>query len=379
MLCISMLLCVALLMPSTVFASSFEDKQYELSEGKLEVSDFITYTEENNQQKLFISQQNLSRIKESLSKQKISKEETYKEIYRGLGYSERQIDAIGMDEIEYMIEEAAEITVNQQYIIIDEDGNQEAVSKEECLDFADKVNDERKIELQKMLSQVKDDQSPPKIDGENVALAAANNSSYNSETKGAMKIMTTSTYLNPSSQNNNKGWYNFSATFDWLTNPSQSWTDAFSLQAIGCAWAQGLSDFTSKMSYTEILTSGGKTTLTNRGEQKNIIDREIEADGVRYHYELPRSYIDQSIGYYLGFNNLTFYIRAKARVSSHTEPYAFNVYSRYEHLTKSIQVNSAFGWKIGSKPGVTVTATVGNNHTEYQSYNYTSYNPRYYK
>jgi len=332
-----------------------------------DIIDCIHHYEVNGEYKSTISEQTLYGVQVYLDSNDVSKIEVYEEIFSELGYSDEEIAAIGAEEICYTMENSSEITVSEQYVRVDEDGNREVISKEECLSEAEASNEAREVEVQVALER-----------GSIVTAAASNDASNTgTDSTGYMKITTQSTYITPSTANNNeKGWYTFSATYTWLSNPSQSYTDAISLYAQGCAWAQGSTDMYSSMSYTSTTVSGGTTTIKNVKSEKYSTDRQIQSDGLYYTYSIPASYLDASIGLYIGYSNLVLYVRAKARVSNYTSAYAFNVFSRYEHLTKSCNVSAAFSWKVGNNaPGVTVTATVGNSHTYYTSYNYTNYKP----
>lgn len=370
---------------STVYALDLDlKKDKELITDETCVSDFITYSQENNEYKSSISQQNLARLKTCFDTDEVSKEEMYTEIFRELGYSDEEIDATGMEEINYIMESSIEITVNTEYVLIDQDGNREVVSKDDCLIFAEKVNAERELELQKILSQTQDNQLLSENGGP-VTMAAASNGSSNTETLGAMKITTVSSYINPSSVSNQKGWYNFSATFKWLTVPSQRHNDAFSLYAAQCAWSQTPGDMYSSMTekvtvFTDTVSKTNTITST-----KTTQDRSINSGGLYYTWELLEDAYSFAGGAFVGIklDEISFYIRGKARVPNQNANYNFNVFSRYEHLTKDISVSSAFSWSANlggiNYPGVTVTATVKDNHTPYESYNYTSYNPKVYK
>ncbi len=399
---IAIVMIVAISTVSTVYAYDFEFKEEkkQIINNEIDVSDFITYYEMNNEYKSSINQQKLEFMKNHLDTDKISKEELYTEVFRGLGYSDEEINAIGMEEISYIMETSIEITMNEQYVMVDEEGNCEVVSKEECLSEAEKINLENKVQRknqlevasQSIISPIQNEQFSSK--NNTMVAATASNDSLNSEIKGAMKITTRSDYIKPSTINNEKGWYNFSSTFVWLTTPDKSWTDAFSLYAVGCAWSQGTSDIYSRMTYTEVykywpnIGSSPKITKTPKTVEKYTKDRKVQSEGVYYTYELPQK--TTNMGFIplppiwwsseTSFENLIFYIRAKARVSNQNANYNFNVFSRYEHLTKDFSVNKAFVWRVGSSfPGVTVTTKVETNHTAYESYNYTSYNPSIFK
>ncbi|MCT4597502.1 MAG: hypothetical protein N4A50_06440 [Vallitalea sp.] len=73
--------------------------------------------------------------------------------------------------------------------------------------------------------------------------------------------------------------------------------------------------------------------------------------------------------------NLSHTITGRCRVSQHTVPTNFNVFTRYEHVYSTINVQPSFGWTTGSKPSISVNATVTSKANTYNSYNYTSYDP----
>ena len=384
---ISFVIVLVMVTSSTVFAIDFdskEEKESLIGDNNLFVgdetcvNDFITYTNEDDEYKSTISQQNLNRLKSWFDTDEISVTEMYKEIFRGLGYSEEEIDELGDEEINYIMDESAGITANAQYFIINENGDRELVSKEKCLSFAETVNAKREVERCNRISQIQNDKLLSE-NGGTILLAATSNSSYNIETKGAVKITTVSSYISPSNVNNEKGWYYFTATFEWITFPTQQWSDAFSLYVDNCAWSQNTNDIYSYMSYNELnVDRNGKTTQKDYKIEKYTKDRKVLSEGIYYSYALPVDYYFMDLGYGSWHSYLRFYIRGKARISHYTTPYAFNLFSQYEHLTKNFSVSAAFAWKVGANyPGVTVSATVNNNHTTFSSYNYTNYNPNY--
>ena len=375
-------LALVLIMLSAALAVLFlsPTKAYAETASGLQVSDFVSHSEQNNEYTSFISNQNLAEIKSSLEKSAMSKTDMYKEIYQELGYSNEEIDKIGIEEINLIMESSIAITVTQQYLSIDEDGNQVVLSKEECLAAANAVNAKRESELQKRFLQVQSNQFSGQEEASVTEGTVTDGNDDNDawaidDTNGYIKITTRSDYINPSTVNGQQGWYNFSATYEWLAAPSQAYTDAFSIYAAGCAWSAGSTDIYSKMSYNyyDLDVYNGETE-ENYGyneQERYTQDRTVQSTGVYYTYSVPESYsyLDVYIGLYFShqISNLTYYIRAKARVSNYTVPQSFNVYSRYEHLTKSFNVSVSFDWSIGSWPGVSVTPTVGNNHTAYYS------------
>ncbi len=352
---------------------------------QLQASDFVAHSQDGKENKSFISKENLTELKSGLEKRKMSKSEIYKEVYLELGYSNEEIEKIGQQEINLLMESSSEITVNQQYLSVDKNGNQVILSKEECLKAADAVNAERELQTQQLVLQTHNDQffSQENADSTIVAAAVAGgNHGFQEDTIDYMKITTRSDYLIPSEQNNEQGWFNFSASFVWLTSPIQAFTDGFSLYANCCAWSANYYDIYSKESYDmgHMSISGENQVFSSEHfeNEKYNIDRVVNPSGVYYTYALPKnsSYYDPYIGLLISHtvNDLTYYIRAKARVNNIAEP-GFNLFSRYEHLHKSVDVSTSFGWTIGSKPGITVSASVGDKHTVYSSFNYTEYNP----
>lgn len=377
-------LTAALLLVVTFFVIPFLTSEASAAAlNQSQTSNFVVHTQQNNEYKSFISEQNLAKLKSSLEKSKMPKPEIYKEIYRELGYSNEEIDKIGIDEINHVMETSIAISVSQQYLSVDENGKISILSREECLNTANAINAKREADLQEKILQIQNGQVLSQ--GNNGITMDNDGSSETISNDGYMKITTRSDYVNPSTVNNQKGHYNFSATYEWLTTPSQSHTDAFSIYVADCAWMQGSADIYSKATYTwfRLVVHLGQSEESsgNIAQEKYIQDRQVQPTGIYYTYELPASYViyDPDNYYFMSYSvrNLTYYVRARARVSNHTIPQSFNVFSRYEHLHKSVNISTSFEWSIGSWPGVSVTPSVGNNYTTYYSFNYTDYDPNF--
>lgn len=324
---------------------------------KQECESFFSHQEMGNVIVHSLDNADYVQLKTLLQKSKIANSDINRFIFKKLGYTDKQIEAIGQDEIDYIMSTSTQITVQEMYVKIDADGKQEVIGKNDCIQELLLFSD----------AQCTDSQ---------VALNTTSNNAENevdeSGDDGYMRILTRSDYIDPASVGGEKGWYNFSATFEWLTIPVHRGVDAFSLYASGTAWGQGETDTFSSVfvSYLDYNNNWQTDAYTKRTE-----DRTVASNGLWYEWKLLNDEYVEPMKINNRYQYFEFYIRGKARMTNYASPQAFNVFARYEHNVSYFCVNPTFGWTTGGLPGVTITGSFSNSFDTYSGYNYTHYDP----
>ena len=329
----------------------------------LDASNFISLEVVGNKNIRRISEVSLKRYRDVLAKQSSSESEINREILESLGVDTA---AIPPEEIDYLMSQAADITVSESYVQVDQNGNMVELSEAECMQ---KVADEqlRRAELTQ--------ERGPGI----VSYSAKSNDGRNDiiSTDGYMRIQTTAYYVHPATSPDStpewpgeKGWYYVGGLFTWLIEPDYRMTDAMSLYASDCTWSQDEDDYYANLTYGETYTpSSGEQTVNGRVlTNKEAV---LQPDGVYFTFNLPND-----VGGYR-YDDFSIFIRGKCRVSDYTNPRAFNVFSRYEHVYSTMNIQPSFSWSSSAPFGVSADIKFSwvNDSTTYTSLCYVSYDP----
>lgn len=336
--------------------SASEVKMADAKATTLDASNFISLEVVGNKNIRRISEVSLKRYRDVLAKQSSSESEINREILESLGVDTA---AIPPEEIDYLMSQAADITVSESYVQVDQNGNMVELSEAECMQ---KVADE-----QLHRAEIAQEHSSDPI-----SYSVKSNDGFNDETSSDeyMRIWTIASYVRPGSSGE-KGWYDVAAAFDWLLVPNYRMTDAMSLYADGCAWSQNSSDYYSYFNYKERFVTTGGTQYSNYQTITNN-DKVLQPTGVYYTYDLPN---DSGNVYSYRYSEFSFYMRGRCRVSDYTNPRAFNIYSKYEHVYSSLNIQPSFSWSISDPFGISADVSFTNDATSYYSMCYIAYDP----
>ena len=177
---------------------------------------------------------NLKRLKSILAKEENTESEQNRALLKELGYTEEELNTIGQEEIDMLMNSSEDITVSEQYIHFDEDSNMSIISKEQYQQNV--IQKEKNNRMQK--SDVK-------------SASTDSNDGNNNVTENDMKIITTAFYVRPG-EVGEKGWYWIAGMFSWLDTPTYTMTDAMSLFVSESSWSQNDEDYISRMTYNRI-------------------------------------------------------------------------------------------------------------------------------
>lgn len=366
---LSRLVCICLFLQilcNPISASELEKQPLDGNTPVPNASNFISQQTIGNKKVSSISQVGLKRYRNILSKQNLSESKINSEILESMGFN---VTSMPQEEIDYILSNAVDITVSESFIQVNQNGDMLELSEAECMKKVSEELQERKVNKE----MDKDTQ-----DNIETSMGTLSNDGSNTETSadGYMRIITAAYYISPASSGE-KGWYNVSASYEWLITPNYRMIDAMSLYASNCAWSQSSNDYYSYFSYKErFVTTGGTQDVNYRTVSSN--DRVIKTTGVYFTYDLPND--SGNVSWYR-YSEFYFYMRGKVRISDFMNPRAFNVFSRYEHVYSSINVQPSFGWSSSDPYGVSANIGVSlvNNVDSFYSMCYVSYNPNIYK
>lgn len=307
-----------------------------------------------------ISEINMSRYRATLEKTHVDSARQNREVLLSVGFSESDLEMMGQEEINLIVDEAAGISVSTEYYKVDDNGELILMKKEDCLREAEAVRQEE-------WDRILNDSVTP------LSSTTNNNVNVSTSSDGYMKITTSATYISPGSASGAKGWYYMQGAFEWLTMPGDRKIDAVSLYAQDCAWSVNDGDYYSTFYHTAETATGGIHEFTT---QKTSSQGEMKPEGIFFTWQLPIStYVASPTGATFIVRSMKAYIRGKARVREYSSSRSFNLFSKYEHLKTSVSVNTDFTWSTSGWPGVSVTANLSNKCISYYAACLVDYNP----
>lgn len=344
------------------------ESQSELNPIQLNYAQLVTKSENKYVTSYHLSEKNFDRLDKSLSDIGKTRDQRNTEVLKALSLTDEEIENIDQSEISLILNDSCEITVTESYVKTDENGTH-IISKDQCM---------KEVALENGEIHNTDQ---PYGQGEFRTMASSNDGN-NEEISddGYMKITTIASYIRPGSTGA-KGWYWVSGTFTWLKLPNYRMTDAFSLYAGECMWSQSTSDYYATMTYETseywLPDRFGEHKYT---EKKVAQDKEISEHGLFYKFKLPGDNSKQatlnSPYQYITVKSLSFYIRAKVRISDFDKSKAINVFTRYEHTFSALSIQPSFSWAVGeSYPGVSANVGVVNDSDSFYSLCEIEYQP----
>lgn len=262
-----------------------------------------------------------------------------------LGYEKEDLEAMGDDEIDEIIENGENITLQNAYYYTDAEGKTRLITREEY----QRAKNQSKIDV----------------------MGNGGSSSADSA-DGYFNIFLSAVYLSPSSQNNEIGWYIFSGTFKFINGtPKYRMRDAASLAVEDVMWAQDSSEFFSTMTHKYYNHAGNELTE----QSKKVTDKYMYTNGFYYLWDLPRTTNEPSQGLVHIVFDIRIYVRGKAKMRYYEDEQSFSLYARYEHTYSALSVQPSFSWTLGSIPGVSANVGVSNGSNTYTSSCAITYKP----
>ena len=283
----------------------------------------------NNMKHFSIDTSNLLKKEEKLSK------EEYKSILKSVGYSETIINSFSDEDIELLFENVINIETQVGYFKVNSTGEVYVISEEKCMNEVNSIS--------------------------------SNNDGWEANTSddGYMRMTISCAYLEPSSQNNEKGWYMFYTWYEWLIIPKNRLNDALSVASSSFDWLKS-SDWLTKMYYNATDANGNSFSFD--GPTKTIDDLTVEREGFYYTRELPLNDGNFNITY------IQIFSQAKCRIFNYNIYQPVTVHVKYVHAKKALSGNAKYEWANTGKIGVKLDNILVSK-TDYYFYTDFSYNP----
>ena len=360
--------------PVVLSASIPDDSDYNSKHVSSGVS--ITSTVEKNTYKASVDVPNMAKVRDFIAADEESALDLCAAILIALGLGENTVERLSRSEILSMFADNIEITVEIRYVKVSEDGTETILSREECLGQAAIVESQRMEYIESKISSFMSGYAESS-DSEGGSRGSINDG-YDISSDSYVEIISISTYIDPTTMAGENGWYDFKGIFNWLSTPSDRYTDALSLYASGFIWSTNALDYRSTFTRTLLLVSNVRIppiTTTTTTIPKSGTERVMQSGGVYFSWDLPKDfqYLDFDGLILLQYKDFSFTIDGRARVTNYNSGYAFNLHTRYIHLKDSI-ISPSLGWEsTGLYPGVKYTggwilsdqAFNGGNSTQY--------------
>ncbi len=324
-----------------------------LVDKKTSTTDYTVTLENNNIITNSISAQNLDSLYSTLSANNMSEYEKNVYVLKELGFSDEIIESMSQDDVNNMLENAESIQVEVKYLVTDSEGETTIISEDECMALIDQYNSES-------------------------SLSVLDNGGFSANLVGGgcMRITISSIYIDPSSNNNVKGWFDIHAWYEWLILDNQRHTDAISISADNFVWSdRKQSDYSSSYYYKVRDLNGNESTYSERADGNA---GEYSSCGMGYTWKVPKD-----SGSSLVVTYIQYYLRGKGHVRDATRNDSFNVNARYEHVVEnvSIDVQITYQWSNSMNDGddlmfiYTIIPTLNIDTVGWISKNDTTYSP----
>ena len=159
-----------------------------------------------------------------------------------------------------------------------------------------------------------------------------------------MRITVTCVYLDPSTQNGEKGWYMIYTWYEWLTAPSQRELDAFSIASEEFDWSRATSYYAA--GYYTAYEANDRLVTFPLGS-KTTTDLTKNGNGYFYTWDIPNA--DG-----LDMNYVQFYTHVKCRTYNYDTYHEINVFAKYIHHISSISTHNYVWTDSKSSMGVDI-------------------------
>lgn len=282
---------------------------------------------DNGEKMVNISSINIEQQRDIMARMGINTHEQNVAMLRDLGFAEDILERLDTNAINQIFENALSIDTQVYYLKSNENGDTQLVTEADCIAAVE----ESKIAL---LSNGGSDAEYP--------------DEY-------MRVTLTRTYLDPSSQNGEKGWYMLYTWYDWMTIPNKRLIDAFSVASSDFNWD------TSSQYYTEM--GYNATDINDRSyhfEVQDYNDLYLKDDGYYYTWQLPEdNERDQFV-----ITSCNLYSHVKCRIKNPNVTHDIVIYVKYIHshpLTGSVD-NLDYTWTNSSFIGVKYSGLFKTNY-----------------
>ena len=244
------------------------------------------------------------------------------EILKSLDISDNIIQSMSEDEINEMLVNAESIETKMTYYSMDENGQPTIISEDECME---------------MIACYEN----------NTLISTAENGDSNGYLVGGgcMRITITTVFLNPSSENNQKGWFFIHVWYEWLVLDSNRNLDVIFITVPNVSWDDDMTNSFSSSCFYHVTDSDGNVGNYSGGRVTGTQMKFGGPSGFGHCWNLPKDSGNSRVTY------IQYYLKAKARLQEYDHANTYNVFAYYEHLRYSLTpvLTSDVVWTVNSK------------------------------
>ncbi|MBP3554635.1 MAG: hypothetical protein J6K63_03240 [Clostridia bacterium] len=313
--------------------------------------------------KITMSESNLSSLKKDLGKKNLTKYEQNVAILKELGFEDITISHMIPEDVEKMFDDSLSVSTTTTYIKANADGIASTISEQECLTALNELH-------------------ALKTTNQETSVQSANNDGWDSFTSddGYMRITVSSNYIDPSTINNQKGYYTYHVWYEWLIVPNYRLIDGISISSPVISWdtENMIGSHYSSMGYDITDINGNSAHVPT--QPKTTTDLTVdESIGVYYTWNLPDNGSNT-------VNYIQIYMRTRGIITQFNQGTAVELYTTYVHTYPYLDLNPeldmTFGWEFtdedvtfGAAAHLTLNPQFRVSSTQYKFYTRYIYNP----
>lgn len=315
-------------------------------EKEMDVGKYLSVQTEQNVLRVEIGADQFSDMKQEAKNKGISNVQLTKSL---LEETDLQENSELTQRLAEMIASAKGITCGIQYLQINENGDAETLSKEECLK---RIKIEETAEQARLKSfQESSRQAVPQLKA-NGEITGGEFTSSNQYMEMALIAVDQSTKASP-------GEYMIFGIAHWLKTPLTRKEDALSLGINYFSWKgktnQNLGDMQSMLEYQHTFDSRttGIHQVTTRSQNKNGRDALIGKEGFYFTWDLPKDW--WGVNETIQCSDFAFAIVGVGNVLNADKRNPFTITLRYIHTQYKLAGKIEFTWASGSYPGISAS------------------------
>jgi hypothetical protein len=280
---------------------------------------FIEVTEDENGTKTTMDEESLQAMLKSLKMKRVTGVNANREVLKALGYTNAELDNMGQEEIDIIVTEAKSLEVTESYLRVGEDGNQEVITEEQCIDG-----------LKEMESLAQSLEEIGQIGNPSVA------------EDGYMRMVISINYLGIQEQDTNLESYDISTTYSWLKSPMATFLDGISISTTSnMFWSKDIEDYYCVGSSIRHYKSNGESTF-NREDFEVKRAGASEINGISSIVPVPARIFGpygDTVSY---SSDIVFYLKGRVRALEETK--MFEARAKYLHTYVGLGVELGFSW-----------------------------------
>ena len=321
-------------------------------EKEMDVGKYMTVRTEQKTQRMEIQKEKFTEMKQEAEHKGVSDLQLSKQILQGIGL---QSDGLIAQQLANLMEKSESITCGVQYLQINENGEAEVLSKEDCLkkiEIEEKAENAQNARLRSF--QESSRQAVPQLKA-NGDITSGDLTSSNQYMEMALIAADQSTKASP-------GEYLIFGIAHWLKTPVTRKEDGLSLGINYFSWTsktdQNLEDMQSMLEYQRVFDSRttGIHQVTTRTQYMNGRNAQLGNEGFYFTWDLPNDYWGANET--IQCSDFAFTIAGVGNVLNADKRNPFSVTLRYIHTQYKLAGNIEFAWASGSYPGISASGGI---------------------